>query len=110
MSGGLVENMNILSGYLDNVLNTLVTFENKKFEDNIARINLNIDKFERMRKQLIENNDREELRRASQGMEEKVKQIVQLYDNIIEKNKNEQKKVKEEIKQLLNKKKLNNYL
>ncbi len=110
MSGGLVENMNILSGYLDNVLNTLVTFENKKFEDTIARINLNIDKFERMRKQLIENNDREELRRASQGMEEKVKQIVQLYDNIIEKNKNEQKKVKEEIKQLLNKKKLNNYL
>jgi len=111
MSVTLHENIMVLEGYLNNVLNSLTNFNaNNKFRDNISRINYNIDKFERLRQKLLEENNREELRRASQGLNEKVKQILLFYDNIIEQNENEQKKIKSELKDLINKKKLNNYL
>ncbi len=110
MSYNLQENMSVLEAYLDNVLNTLSNFSSKKFEDNISRINLNIDKFEQLRQKLIKKNDRAELRRASQSLNEKVKQILLFYDNIIEEKKGEQNSIKSELKDLLNKKKLNNYI
>ncbi len=110
MSYDLQENMSVLEAYLDNVLNTLSNFSSKKFEDNISRINLNIDKFEQLRQKLIQKKDRAELRRASQSLNEKVKQILLFYDNIIEEKKDEQNSIKGELKDLLNKKKLNNYI
>ncbi len=105
-----IENMNVLESYLDSVINSLSNIKDSNAGKNIKRVIAIIDKFERLRTNLLQNYDREELRRASQHMNRKVKQILQIYDNIIEQNKNEQEKVKNELKDLINRKKLNNYL
>ncbi len=101
--------INKLESYFDNLENALNNISEDNFEKCIKRINANVNKIFETRSELIQNNSSEILRRRSQSMEDRVKLILQKFDNIIEKNKTEQVKVKNDLGKLLNKKKLIHY-
>ncbi|GBD89821.1 hypothetical protein BMS3Abin04_00534 [bacterium BMS3Abin04] len=95
--------------YLDNVENSFTNLQDDNFDSCMERIKINISKFEDTKNELIKNNSRELLRRRSQGLGQKVKQIYQRFDNVIKEKKSEQDKLKSLLLDSLNQKKLNNY-
>lgn len=95
--------------FLDNVENSFTNLQEDNFDSCMERIKINISKFEDTRNKLILNNSRELLRRRSQGLGQKVKQIYRRFDNVIKEKKSEQDKLKSLLLDSLNQKKLNNY-
>lgn len=95
--------------YLDNVENSFTNLQEDNFDSCMERIKINISKFEDTRNELIINNSRELLRRRSQELGQKVKQIYRRFDNVIKEKKSEQDKLKSLLLDSLNQKKLNNY-
>ena len=64
--------------YLDNVENSFTNLQDDNFDSCMERIKINMSKFEDTKNELIKNNSRELLRRRSQGLGRKVKQIYQI--------------------------------
>lgn len=95
--------------YLDNVENSFTNLQEDNFDSCMERIKINMSKFEHTRNELIINNSRELLRRRSQELGQKVKQIYRRFDNVIKEKKSEQDKLKSLLLDSLNQKKLNNY-
>jgi len=98
-----------MESYLDNVENSFSNLKEDNFDDCMERIRFNMSKFESKRNELIKNNSRELLRRRSQVLGRKVKQIYLRFDNVIEEKKSEQEKLRLLLFDSLNQKKLNNY-
>ena len=103
------EEIKRMETYLDNVENSFTNLRDDNFDSCMERIKFNISKFEYVKNELVEKNSRDLLRRRSQGIELKVKQITRRFDNVIKEKKSEQDKLKSLLLDSLNQKKLNNY-
>lgn len=105
----LQNNLDELSQDLNSVLKNLDEMKNENFDEKISDINSLIFKIEKKRKLLIKNFKIEDLQASCDAANTAVKHIYSKVDSMIEIRKEEQKKIRNELSEIVNKKKLINY-
>ena len=105
----LNENIKELNDYLYSVLDNLNEIENENFDNNIRHINDLINKIENKRKYLKKNFKLDDLKAHCDVANTTVKHIYSKVDSMIEIRKEQQKIIKNELSEIVNKKKLINY-